>query len=441
MKKYIILLLFLFSVDGFAANVAPVITDPVQIEAAEDEREKIFAQLIEDPTNLDQLFKYANLSILLGDLEAAIGVLEQMLIYEPDLPRIKLELGVLYFRLGAFASAKLYLNSAKQYDPPTEVMEKVDDFLEAISEEEEPFEFEHLISGGFNFATNGNSGINVDIIEIAGFPLEVSEDSKGIADVNQLMSYSFKATQDLRHPRGDTITHFISFSDQRLNSFHQFDISTAVLSINRIFNLQGNPDFFLTRPVISLGGTGFKVLLADKSLLSSSRLAMDFGGSTSDKNYLSLGVYIDNRNFSRNSDKSGQITGFEVGNNLLFSQYDSVLELKYSFDKFHAKVPWEDYNLNSFEISGSKKLKKNWNMKASLSYKQRSHNEPLPTFGTRKDKVNSLDFGFSKLLHPCWFTKFNLNFINTKSKVGIFQRKNNQLGMEYSYLCLGPFRK
>ena len=112
MKKYIILLLFLFSVDGFAANVAPVITDPVQIEAAEDEREKIFAQLIEDPTNLDQLFKYANLSILLGDLEAAIGVLEQMLIYEPDLPRIKLELGVLYFRLGAFASAKLYINRA-----------------------------------------------------------------------------------------------------------------------------------------------------------------------------------------------------------------------------------------------------------------------------------------------------------------------------------------
>ena len=85
---------------------------------------------------------------------------------------------------------------------------------------------------------------------------------------------------------------------------------------------------------------------------------MDLGGSTSDKNYLSLGVYLDNRNFSRNGDKSGQITGFEVGNNLLFSQYDSILELKYSFDKFHAKVPWEDYNLNSFEISGSKKLKK-----------------------------------------------------------------------------------
>ena len=62
-----------------------------------------------DFTNLENLFNYANLSILVGDLEAAIGVFEQMLIYKPDLPRIKLELGVLYFRLGAFASAKFYV--------------------------------------------------------------------------------------------------------------------------------------------------------------------------------------------------------------------------------------------------------------------------------------------------------------------------------------------
>ena len=39
-------------------------------------------------TDVENLFNYANLSILVGDLEAAIGVFEQMLIYKPDLPRI-----------------------------------------------------------------------------------------------------------------------------------------------------------------------------------------------------------------------------------------------------------------------------------------------------------------------------------------------------------------
>ena len=84
-----------------AQNVAPSISDTKLIEQTDLERETIFASLIDDPTNLDLLFKYANLSILLGDLEAAISVFEQMLIYEPDLPRIRLELGVLYFRLNA----------------------------------------------------------------------------------------------------------------------------------------------------------------------------------------------------------------------------------------------------------------------------------------------------------------------------------------------------
>ncbi len=62
-----------------AQNVNPSVSDPAELERIESEREQIFATLIEDPTNMDNLFKYANLSILIGDLEAAVGVFEQML--------------------------------------------------------------------------------------------------------------------------------------------------------------------------------------------------------------------------------------------------------------------------------------------------------------------------------------------------------------------------
>ena len=55
-----------------AQNVNPSVSDPAELERIESEREQIFATLIEDPTNMDNLFKYANLSILIGDLEAAV---------------------------------------------------------------------------------------------------------------------------------------------------------------------------------------------------------------------------------------------------------------------------------------------------------------------------------------------------------------------------------
>ena len=82
-----------------AQNVSPSISDPDRLELIKEKQQVVFEQLFEDPTNLSLLFEYANLSILVGDLEAAIGVFDQMLVYDPELPRIRLELGVLYLSL------------------------------------------------------------------------------------------------------------------------------------------------------------------------------------------------------------------------------------------------------------------------------------------------------------------------------------------------------
>ena len=158
-------------------HCAKMLSPPYQIlmslAAAEQQKEEVFKQLFKDPTNLSLLFKYANLSILVGDLEGAIGVFEQMLIYDSELPRIRLELGVLYFRLGAFALANNYLKSVKEFNPPPEVEARVDQFLEAIVSAEEPIQWQQNLSIGFKRTTNGNSGINADFIEIGDFLLEV----------------------------------------------------------------------------------------------------------------------------------------------------------------------------------------------------------------------------------------------------------------------------
>ena len=44
-----------------------------------------------------------------GDLEGAVGALERMLIYNPDLPIIHYELARLYARLGSLEAAKALL--------------------------------------------------------------------------------------------------------------------------------------------------------------------------------------------------------------------------------------------------------------------------------------------------------------------------------------------
>ena len=71
-----------------------------------------FADVLRDPADLDASFNHAELAIQIGDFEAAISSLERMLLYNPELPRVRLELGVLYFRLGSYAIARTYLTSA-----------------------------------------------------------------------------------------------------------------------------------------------------------------------------------------------------------------------------------------------------------------------------------------------------------------------------------------
>ena len=110
-RLFCVFLLAFLAENLYSQNVTPAISDPVQLAQAEQKKQEVFKQLFKDPTNLSLLFEYANLSILVGDLEGAIGVFEQMLIYDSELPRIRLELGVLYFRLGAYALANNYLKS------------------------------------------------------------------------------------------------------------------------------------------------------------------------------------------------------------------------------------------------------------------------------------------------------------------------------------------
>ena len=63
--------------------------------AANPEYQALFKRMYADPSDLDVTFQFAELATKLGDYEAAIGALERMLFYNPNLPRVKLELGVL----------------------------------------------------------------------------------------------------------------------------------------------------------------------------------------------------------------------------------------------------------------------------------------------------------------------------------------------------------
>ena len=93
----------------------------------------LFKRLLLKPDDLDAGFRYAELETELGDYEAAIGALERILYYDPNLPRVKLQLGMLYFHLRSYEMARNCFDAVLNApDVPPDIRTEVQTYVAAV---------------------------------------------------------------------------------------------------------------------------------------------------------------------------------------------------------------------------------------------------------------------------------------------------------------------
>jgi tetratricopeptide (TPR) repeat protein len=420
-----------------AQNVSPSISDPDRLELIKEKQQVVFEQLFEDPTNLSLLFEYANLSILVGDLEAAIGVFDQMLVYDPELPRIRLELGVLYYRLGAYALAKTYLESVRKFDPPLEVQAHVDDLLKSIETANEIYAWRQILTLGWKHTSNGNSGINADFIEIGDFLLEVDPESKREGSRSSLYNYSLSVDQDLNHPRGDNIQYFFSYGADRLKAFSQFDVQSNVFSARRNFNLDENyfSFFNLEDPVFTPNINLLRVVLNREEVLRSGRISLDYSGQLDDGSSMLFSYYRVEKNFKSGAQKNGRLNGISFGQSYVWPGSQALYGYKIILENYRANADYEFYENYGVELSYSQPLKENWQFSSKYSYQDKSHDKEYPLFGARHDQAETLRLNLMRPIGACWSLNFGWVFTETRSTINIYKRSANNLSAQVNYQC------
>jgi tetratricopeptide (TPR) repeat protein len=93
----------------------------------------LFKRLLLKPDDLDAGFQYAQLETELGDYEAAIGALERILYYNPNLPRVNLQLGTLYFHLRSYEMARNCFDAVLNApDVPPDIRTEVQTYVAAV---------------------------------------------------------------------------------------------------------------------------------------------------------------------------------------------------------------------------------------------------------------------------------------------------------------------
>jgi tetratricopeptide (TPR) repeat protein len=98
----------------------------------EAQKQALFQEMLRNPANLDVTFAYADVAARLGDYEEAVSALDRMLLFNPNLPRVELEIGALYFRMGSYDLASDYFARAAASNPPPEVRARIEEYQAQI---------------------------------------------------------------------------------------------------------------------------------------------------------------------------------------------------------------------------------------------------------------------------------------------------------------------
>lgn len=187
--------------EAWAQGAAPG-TDPVLL----NQFDQAFKSMLANPADLDVTFRYAELAIQIGDFEAAISALERMLLFNPDLPRVRLELGVLYFRLGSYAVARSYLQRATEgQNVPDDVRARVAVYLAEIDKRLSPHQLAGSLYGGLRYQTNANAGPERAAIKVIGLPFDLDNRFQMKNDWNVFLSGSLRHTYDPQLQSGDVL--------------------------------------------------------------------------------------------------------------------------------------------------------------------------------------------------------------------------------------------
>lgn len=186
--------------DSFAQAPEQTVTANLKLQ-----ERALFRQMLLSPNNVDIAFRYSEVATKLGDLEAAIGALERILFYNANLPRVRVELGLLYYRLGSYEQARSYFKAAiAAPDTQPDVKDRVNGFLREIDRRASINQFTFSAQTGFRHQSNANAGPLNGTVRALGQDATLSSQFRKKSDWNAFGAATARHVFDFENQRGDT---------------------------------------------------------------------------------------------------------------------------------------------------------------------------------------------------------------------------------------------
>jgi tetratricopeptide (TPR) repeat protein len=233
--------------------------------ASDDRFAQLFQQLLHDPTNVDLNLRYADAAVKKGDLEAAITALERLLFYDPGLPQVRLQLGLIYTELGSYETARSYLAPlAADGAVPPDLHRQASAALAALDALSSPNQFGGLAFFGIQAQSNPGAAAGSPVFVTTGTlprspitQLTEGADASGVIQANATDLY------DLENPAGDALETDAQVYGSRFIAQHALNTAQVQgtfgprLGLSRIGDDEGTVRPYALLDYVGLAGTTY----------------------------------------------------------------------------------------------------------------------------------------------------------------------------------------
>jgi hypothetical protein len=348
-----------------------------------------FQQTLQNPSDPTTLLKYAQLATQSGDYEGAISAYERFLIIDSDQPRVKFELGVLYYRLGSLEAARAYFEDARSSGQATpEIKSRASEYIADIDRKSGPSRFGGDLLVGLRYSTNANLGNNTGTISSFGVTTVPNQPN------NQQPDFSAIAAAQLRHRydfgRQDNSTLETDFTAYSARQFQvtAADVTLLELSTGPRFELM--PDTwrgFTLKPFV----IGSYLAIHDYTTYWLFGAGMEASAPITDKVRLTVRFLGDRREYVDNPD--APINNVSTGNDAttvvelraqLMPDLQGILAGNYT--RYFALVASQSYSAEGFAGSLAYRFTdpvgingRNWLVTASAGVEFWGYDQPDPT--------------------------------------------------------------
>src|SRR5262245_45117838 len=411
------------------------------------EYDNAFAAMMGDLANPELSFQFVKLAIEVWDLRGAIAALERILLINPGLANIQLELGVLYLRVGNAELAQDYLRKAiRAPGIPDAVRSRAERFLLLAEAGVTRHLFTSTLYLGGRYDSDANAAPASRNVLAGGQPALLEERNTGRDDYSLVGVGNFRYLYVLADQARTEIETNFFFVSQRYARSHEIDLGSINWDVGPRFYLGRvlNPDLSI-RPFVS---TSY-LWLGDEHFLATYGGGADFRKFFSDTLYGDARLLVAQQDYQDSSlrptvsNRTGPLLAMDgtvyyqlrpatrLSGGLLFSRRFSRESFESFYDGGFAVSVTHNY-LDPFKWT-----EYDWSSSLTIAFSYTSYDQPDPAVDPnvrRKDPRTNIIFSNNMRLTEA-FTLIvtaqhtinnsnlpNFKFTNTSGSIGVAYR-------------------